>query len=82
MQKIVDNGMIGFGEDQSKALMEEAKKILCNDKQKELAKDLQTLSEDKEDNISLSDMILKLIKYYVVSPIERSYIVKIEKELK
>ena len=27
-------------------------------------------------------MILKLIKYYVVSPIEKSYIAKIEKELK
>lgn len=27
-------------------------------------------------------MVLKLIKYYVVSPIEKSYIVKIEKELK
>lgn len=27
-------------------------------------------------------MVLKLIKYYVVSPIEKSSIVKIEKELK
>ena len=34
MQKIVENGLIGFGEEQSKVLMEEAKKILDNDRQK------------------------------------------------
>ena len=29
-----------------------------------------------------SEQILKLIKYFVISPTEKSYIVKIEKELK
>ena len=29
-----------------------------------------------------SEQILKLIKYFVISPTEKSYIIKIEKELK
>ena len=82
IQKIVDNGLVGFGEEQSKVLMDEAKKILDNDKQRELAKDLTQLTQEKENSSSLSDMVLKLIKYYVVSPMEKSYIVKIEKQLK
>ena len=53
MQKIVDNGLLGFGEQQSKTLMDEAKKILDNDKQKELAKDLAKLTEEKENCQSL-----------------------------
>ena len=44
IQKIVDNGLVGFGEEQSKVLMDEAKKILDNDKQRELAKDLTQLT--------------------------------------
>ena len=82
IQKIVDNGLVGFGEEQSKVLMDEAKKILDNDKQRELAKDLTQLTQEKENSSSLSDMVLRLIKYYVVSPMEKSYIVKIEKQLK
>lgn len=32
--------------------------------------------------VSLPEMVLRLIKFFVVSPVEKSYIVKIEKELK
>lgn len=62
--------------------MEQAKKILDNDKQKDLAKDLNKILNQKENENGIAEMLLKLIKYYIVSPVEKSYIVKIEKELK
>ena len=82
MQKMVENGLSFFSQEQSNILMEEAKKILDNDKQKDLAKDLNKLLSNKENEIALPEILLKLIKYYIVSPVEKSYIVKIEKELK
>lgn len=79
MQKLVETGLSSFGQEQSSMLMEEAKKILDNDKQKDLAKDLNNLILGEENGVPMSEMILKLIKYYIVSPVEKSYIVKIEK---
>lgn len=52
-----------------------AKTILDNDKQKELSEDLAVLeSRQCEDFYS---MMLKLIKTFVISPLEKSYILKI-----
>lgn len=82
MQKLVENGLASFCQEQSNILMEEAKKILDNDKQKDLAKDLNRILTEKENENGVAEMLLKLIKYYIVSPVEKSYITKIEKELK
>lgn len=43
MQKLVDNGINSIDDKQTQILSEEAKKILDVDKQKQLAKDLNTL---------------------------------------
>ena len=61
--------------------MSYSKTILDNDKQRELSDDLSHLIEN-EAEIDLSYMILRLVKYFVISPIEKSYIGKIEKELR
>lgn len=49
LQKIIENGLGFFNQEQSTILMEEAKKILDNDKQKDLAKDLNKLLANKEN---------------------------------
>lgn len=70
MQKLIDNGVTVFDDDSyALILIEEAKKILDVDKQKELAKELNSLAEMKENEGSLCDVILRLIKYFVVSPV-------------
>ena len=48
MNKIIDFGVTFFNEEQSKTLLEEAKTILDNDKQKELGKDLDRILENKD----------------------------------
>ena len=47
MQKLVDNGLSSFEQQHNNLLLEEAKKILDNDRQKDLAKDLNKLIENK-----------------------------------
>lgn len=44
MQKLIDNGVNGYEESYGQVLIEEAKKILDVDKQKELTKDLSNLT--------------------------------------
>ena len=51
-----------------------SKTILDNDKQKELYNDLLNIPSCSKDLVS---MYLNLIKYFVISPIEKSYIAKI-----
>ena len=82
LNKIIDFGLPSFNEEQNKILLEEAKTILDNDKQKELAKDLNRILSNKDEPMECSEQILKLIKYFVISPTEKAYIIKIEKELK
>ena len=48
LNKIIDFGVTFFNEEQSKTLLEEAKTILDNDKQKELGKDLDRILENKD----------------------------------
>jgi len=56
-----------------------SKSILDNDKQKTLGEDLNSLVENEDQKYSL---LFKVLKELVISPIEKSYITKIEKELR
>lgn len=59
--------------------MTHSKSILDNDKQKTLGEDLNSLVENEDQKYSL---LFKVLKELVISPIEKSYITKIEKELR
>lgn len=60
-------------------ILSESKNILDNDKQKHLSEDLQALNHEEGE---LFPTLFKVIRELVISPIEKSYISKIEKELK
>ena len=74
--KMMDQGMDFFTSEVQDKIEVQAKTILDNDKQKELSEDLEILASRNCDFYSL---ILKLAKTFVISPLEKSYILKIEK---
>ena len=59
--------------------MEYARSVLDNDRQKKLLEELNALARDE---VERHTSLFKVIKELVVSPVEKGYITKIEKELR
>ena len=67
-----------LSEDVKEKLMDYADSILDKDNQNELEGLLETIIMNPE---SINEHYLKIIKFFVLSPIEKQYIVKIENEI-
>ena len=72
----MDHGFKSLDIEATEKILSHSKNILDNDKQKQLGEDLHHLMNDGGDPFSL---FFKIIKELVISPIEKSYICKIEK---
>ena len=59
--------------------MDYARSVLDNDRQKKLLEELNSLARQEVDQCA---SVFRIIKELVVSPVEKSYINKIEKELR
>ncbi|KAL4455296.1 hypothetical protein ABPG74_012448 [Tetrahymena malaccensis] len=75
--KILQGGLKNLTSENKEKLKKNASNILDKDRQKEL----DVLLERLESGDDSSDNFLQIIKYYVLSPVEKSYIAKIEQEL-
>ncbi|EGR31553.1 hypothetical protein IMG5_107730 [Ichthyophthirius multifiliis] len=76
--KILQGNFKNISQEIKDKLKQNASNILDKDKQKEL----DALLDQLENTEQPSDVFLQIIKYYVLSPVEKSYINKIEQELK
>ena len=77
--KHLENGFRLLDAEASEAILSHSKNILDNDKQKQLGEDLNMLMDGEGDPYTVC---FKIIRELVISPIEKSYISKIEKELR
>jgi hypothetical protein len=77
--KFLENGLASLDAESTEKILSHSKNILDNDKQKQLSEDLKILTNDPSEQYSIC---FKIIRELVISPIEKSYICKIEKELR
>jgi hypothetical protein len=77
--KFLESNLQALDSESKEKILSHSKNILDNDKQKQLGEDLNHLSNDESEHYGLC---FKVIRELVISPIEKSYICKIEKELR
>lgn len=77
--KYLETGSKALTEESNEAVLAYARSILDNDRQKQLGEDLKALMLEECDQVPT---LFKLVKELVISPLEKSYIGKIEKELR
>ena len=77
--KFLEVGSKALNEENNEKILSYSRSILDNDRQKQLGEHLNDLTNEEVDP---APTLFKIVKELVISPLEKSYITKIEKELK